>query len=181
MNRRGLLIGAAALALGSGAAEAKDEKVSAYRSDALRDHDDRTTSLARAAGGGRLVVVVMKGSWCDVCVGQLRELARRREDLVKLSARVVGLSPDPVAKNKKVAADNRLPWPILTDGGHEVTAALGLWREDWGHPLPAIVVFDRCGIERARIVGRAPNDGAERQILRLLRQLEQRPERCSVT
>ena len=43
---------------------------------------------------------------------------------------------------------------VLSDGGgvrdlllsdHTVLERLGLWRDDWGHPLPSLIVFDRCG------------------------------------
>ena len=51
----------------------------------------RVTSLAEVAGGDRLVVVVMKGSWCGVCVEQLRRLGQHRAALAALETRVVGL------------------------------------------------------------------------------------------
>jgi peroxiredoxin Q/BCP len=177
LSRRRALLGAAALTV-TRRARATDEHP--YRSETLRDHDGAKTSLARAAGGQRLVVVVIKGTWCPVCIGQLRSLGRRREELARLGTRVVGLSPDPHEKNKRTAEAHALAWPILADPRHRVIEALGLWREAWGHPLPAMLLFDRCGAERGRVEGRAPRDRAEETILRVLRALAQHPERCGV-
>ena len=100
-------------------------------------------SLADVAAGERLVVVVMKGSWCQVCVRQLAELAKRKPALDKLGVRVVGLNTDPPGHNADVMRRHKLPFPILSDPRHVVIGALGAWRADWGHALPSIVVFVR--------------------------------------
>jgi peroxiredoxin len=120
----------------------------------------------------------MKGSWCPVCIAQLGRLGALRPRIHKLGARVVGVSTDKVAENRRAAEQARLSDPILTDADRRVVSALGLWRPDAGHPMPAIVVFDRCGTERARIEGRAPGERPEAAVIRLLEEMVTRPPSC---
>jgi peroxiredoxin len=156
------------------------DELPAYRLHKLRKHDGKTTSLASAAGGRLLVVVVLKGTWCQVCVGQMQRLAKVEKRLEKLGTRVVGLTHESHTKAKAVAKDSGLPFPILSDPKHEVLAALGLWRDDWGHPLPAMVVFDRCGDERGRMSGRGPGDQVEKSLLEFLKKLADNPASCEL-
>lgn len=130
-----------------------------------------STTLAEQARQHALVVVVLKGIWCPVCVGQLAELSALRQRLDALGAYVVGLSTADAETNRVTAKRLALSYPILSDASHGLIGSLGLWRPRWGHPLPAIVVFDRCGNERARFEGRAPGDRPEGALLRLLKLL----------
>ena len=96
----------AAVALASIAPDASarsEKRRSPYRTNALLDHHGRSTSLAAQARAHRLVVVVMKGTWCHVCIGQLQRLATMRRRLRDLRARVVGLSVESPARNRKAA------------------------------------------------------------------------------
>jgi peroxiredoxin Q/BCP len=151
----------------------------AYRLRKLRDLTAALTSLAEYASSRRLIVVVMKGTWCPVCIGQLRRLADLEKELTKLGATVIGLSTDSVERCRKAAFDHQLPFAILSDPDREVVSALKLWRAEWGHPMPSLIVFDRCGIERGRIVGRSPDERAEPALLSLLRSIAHKPERCT--
>jgi peroxiredoxin len=158
-------------------AEAR-EPPAPFRLRALTTTAGQATSLAEHASERALVVVVMKGSWCPVCIDQLRRLGALRARIHKLGARVVGVSTDSVTENRRAAEQGRLSDPILTDAEHRVVSALGLWRADAGHPMPAIVVFDRCGAERARIVGRAPGERPEAAVMRLLEEMVAHPPSC---
>lgn len=180
MKRRTLLALAAAAALPAlTPLAAAQEKVDAYSLRRLRTSGGAETSLGEAAAGDRLVVVVMKGTWCPVCIGQLQELAARQKALGKLGARVVGLTHEAPEKARAVVKGNALPFDVLSDPNHAVLDALGLWRKDWDHPLPSLLVFDRCGIERASLPGRAPGVRPEKALLELLRKIQEQPERCS--
>lgn len=150
-----------------------------YARRVLRDQDDAETSLAEAAGGQALVVVVMKGHWCQVCSDQLARLADKQQELSALGARLVGLNADSPAANKGVLAARGIRARVLSDAKHELLAALGLWLPSEGHPMPAIVVFDRCGDEVARWVGRQPGDRPDGALLRVLRRLSQDRRACS--
>lgn len=151
----------------------------AYHLKRLKNSRGGRTSLAQAARGDRLVVVVMKGAWCKVCVGQLARLADLRDRLRELGSRVVGISTDPVSENRRAAEEAKLPFEILSDEDHRVVEALGLWRSSYGHPMPAIVVIDRCGRERGRLLGRRPGQRPEASLVTLLEKIDGEPERCN--
>ena len=142
-----------------------------YQRRVLRDPDGAETSLAAAAAGQALVVVVMKGYWCRVCIAQLGRLCQRKPELVALRTSLVGLNADAPATNKRIMEEYAIECPMLSDEKHEVLAELGLWLPREGHALPGIVVFDRCGDEAARWVGRDPDDRPEDELFRVLRKL----------
>jgi peroxiredoxin len=183
MRRREALavLGLTALTVGFGAiAVARASAPSAYDLGSLRDHSGKKTSLRRVAGGGVIVAVVMKGTWCSVCMGQLRRLASLRARLSRLGAKVVGISTDSVERCKQAASDAAVPFPILSDAERRVVEALNLWNAEWDHPIPAVAVFDRCGTERGRLVGRTPDQRPEQALLELLEAIAKQPGRCGV-
>src|SRR5690606_18299993 len=143
------------------------------------DQDGAETSLAEAAGSGALVVVVMKGHWCRVCIDQLGRLAHRQQELKALGARMVGLNADAPGVNKRMLDAQGIECRVLSDEKHQVLDELGLWLPKEGHPLPAIVVFDRCGEEAARWAGRRPGDRPESAVFRVLRRLAEDRRACS--
>lgn len=151
----------------------------AYARRVLRDQDGAETSLAETAGGHALVVVVMKGHWCRVCSDQLGRLVQKQQDLEAVGARVVGLSADAPAVNKRMLDEERIECRVLSDEKHHVLDELGLWLPKAGHPLPALLVFDRCGEEAARWAGRQPGDRHESAVFRVLRRLAEDRRACS--
>jgi peroxiredoxin len=162
-------------------ARAQAAKESVSRAYGLRgplNLDGATTSLAAEANGRNLVVVVMKGHWCGVCVEQLRRFANFGLELKRLDATVIGLNADTVRANRKVAEEKAVNLPILSDPPHAVIDALGLWLPDYGHPMPSLVVFDKCGYEVARKVGRQAGSKSEAAILTLLRRMQEKPPSC---
>lgn len=174
MHRRQLLALLGLLWPTPGAAEA-----SPYVARELRDFDEDVTSLREQARGQALVVVVMKGHWCRVCIAQLRRLGAEKRRLAKLHAKVVGLNTDSVKANRSMAAQQRLVFPVLSDERHVVVDQLGLWLSDLEHPMPAIVVFDHCGKEVARQVGRRPGARPEGPLFELLEKLDHDRRACS--
>lgn len=154
---------------------AAEPDVHPYSGAVLKDLNADTTSLRAQARGQRLVVVVMKGHYCALCRRQMKRLQAMSEQLRALDAKVVGLNHDSVEANRAVAKHDDLKLPILSDRRHEVISALGLWLEDVGHALPAIVVFDRCGSERGRQVGRNPDVRPEAALMKLLREVNDKP------
>src|SRR5690606_15957055 len=76
-----------------------------YTRRVLVTHDGKQTSLAAQANGWHLVVVVMKGHWCRVCVAQLERLAELSATLKSLTARVVGLNADAPESNRQLVED----------------------------------------------------------------------------
>ena len=50
-----------------------------------------------------------------------------REDYAQAGVTVLGISPDPVGKLKKFHDDHVLGFPLLSDEGHAVADAYGVW------------------------------------------------------
>ncbi len=136
---------------------------------ALLDADDRHVSLATAASGRPLVLVVMKHTACPVCRDELLRL-RAVPSIAQSGAVVVGLAVD------TAASDDPLRTSVLHDPTHQVVAELGLWRAPF--TMPALVVFDHCGDERGRVVGRNPGMPQDRAAAALLQRVLDAPGRC---
>ena len=64
--------------------------------------DGSPSTLSTAADGQRVVVVVMKGAWCPVCVEQIDRLNSQSARLQRLETVVVGVSTDTPELNRKV-------------------------------------------------------------------------------
>lgn len=105
------------------------------------------SAIARPAAGVVQVVVVMKTATCSVCAGQLVQLAR-----AELGVPVVGITHDSPQLAERVTQATG----VKTFSHAEGIVSMGLWLADRGLAQPAVVVYDRCGGEAGRIVGRAP-------------------------
>jgi hypothetical protein len=105
------------------------------------------SALAHPGGGKTSVVVVMKMASCPVCATQLRTLAQ-----ADLGVSVMGITHSPKAAAARVTAATGVPTYSHAAG----IESMGLWLADQGIAQPAVVVYDRCGGETGRIVGRAP-------------------------
>jgi peroxiredoxin len=160
------------------AAIAADRETDPWRSRVLVGPDTKVTSLAERASGHRLVVVTMKGHGCRVCLGQLARLAALDGRLSALKARVVGLDADTPQANAEATRRLGISLAILSDRSHRVLDALGLWRRDANEPMPAIVVYDECGKERGRLVGRRPGQRDEDAVVVLLERIASTPPVC---
>lgn len=174
MKRRTLLL-TGALLWPTSSALAGD---AAYELEALADTRGRSTSLRRQARGQRLVVVTIKGTWCKVCIEQLTRLQKIRHALAERGARVVALSSERPKQHASAAKRYDLRMPLLSDPKRRVLRKLGLWLERPAHPMPAMVVFDRCGRERGRQLGRRPGARREKQLLAFLDELVKAPANC---
>ncbi len=80
-------------------------------------------------------------------MSELHGLQSRIDEFEAAGVRVVAVSPDSVAENKKVVSRLGLEYPILSDSELEVTRALGIVHEggamDGGDiPRPAIFLVE---------------------------------------
>lgn len=151
-----------------------------YPTRGLIDQGGADQSLAEVADGQTLILVVMKGHYCSVCRAQLARLQALFARLKALRARVAGINADPYEANRAVSEKYGLAMPILSDRQHAVVGPLGLWLEQAGHPMPAVVVFDRCGQETWRVVGRDSDSRPEAALLELAERLHLAPPSCTV-
>lgn len=162
----------------AGKARAAEAAIDPWRARVLVGPDGKSTSLIEHGRNGRLVLVTMKGHWCGVCLGQLARFSALRSRLEKLKGRVVGLNADSHRANAEAAKHVGIALPMLSDSRHRVLDALGLWLADAEQPMPGIVVFDECGRERGRLVGRNPDQRDESAVIALLEKIAAKPPKC---
>jgi thioredoxin-dependent peroxiredoxin len=95
---------------------------------ALKDQDGKTVRLSQFKGK-RLVVYFYPKADTPGCTQQSCNLRDAFPQLKKLHAAVVGISPDPVEKQKKFDDKYRFGFPLLADTDHSVAEAWGVWGE----------------------------------------------------
>ena len=90
---------------------------------------DQTGKLVRLSSfkGQRVVVYFYPKADTPGCTQQSCNLRDAFPQLKKLRAAVVGISPDPVDKQKKFADKYKLKFPLLADVDHAVAEAWGVW------------------------------------------------------
>ena len=93
---------------------------------ALEDQNGSTVRLS-SLKGQRVVVYFYPKADTPGCTQQSCNLRDAFPQLKKLKAAVVGISPDPVDKQKKFADKYKLKFPLLADTEHAVAEAWGVW------------------------------------------------------
>ncbi len=114
-----------------------------------------TTADARPPSGQTQVVVVMKSASCAVCARQMRQLKQ-----AELGVSLMGITHDPSEAAVRVSNATGVPTYSHAAG----IRAMGLYRADLGMATPAVVVYDRCGDEVGRLVGRGPGIDATTEV-----------------
>ena len=94
----------------------------------LPDQDGRMVGLADFRGKKVLVYFYPKAD-TPGCTRQACSIRDAREALADLGLAVVGISPDPPARQKKFDDKYSLAFPLLADPDHRVAAAYGAWGE----------------------------------------------------
>jgi thioredoxin-dependent peroxiredoxin len=115
----------------------------------LQDQNGKTVKLSQFKGKP-LVVYFYPRADTPGCTQQSCNLRDALPQLKKLKATVVGISPDPVAKQKKFDEKYGLGFPLLSDEDHAVADAWGVWgekslygRKSMGIVRSAFVVDDK--------------------------------------
>ena len=94
----------------------------------LEDQNGTKVKLSDAKGK-RVVVYFYPKADTPGCTQQSCNLRDAFPQLKKLKAVVYGISPDPVAKQKKFDDKYGLGFPLLADTEHKVAEAFGVWAE----------------------------------------------------
>jgi thioredoxin-dependent peroxiredoxin len=94
----------------------------------LKDQNGKTVKLSQFKGKPLVVYFYPKAD-TPGCTQQSCNLRDALPQLKKLKAAVVGISPDPVAKQKKFDEKYGLGFPLLSDEDHSVAEAWGVWAE----------------------------------------------------
>ena len=92
----------------------------------LTDQSGKSVKLADFKGR-RVVVYFYPKADTPGCTTQACELQEALPQLRKLKAQVIGISPDPPAKQKAFASRYHLRFPLLADEDHKVATAWGTW------------------------------------------------------
>jgi thioredoxin-dependent peroxiredoxin len=116
----------------------------------LPDQDGNPVRLS-ALKGGPVVVYFYPKADTPGCTTQACSVRDHSADYANLSATVLGVSPDPVAKVKKFHTKYDLDFKLLADSDHAVAEEYGVWAEKsmygrtyWGN-LRATFVIDKDG------------------------------------
>jgi thioredoxin-dependent peroxiredoxin len=115
----------------------------------LQDQNGKTVKLSQFKGKP-LVVYFYPRADTPGCTQQSCNLRDALPQLKKLKAAVVGISPDPVAKQKRFDQKYGLGFPLLSDEDHAIADAWGVWgekslygRKSMGIVRSAFVVDDK--------------------------------------
>ena len=94
----------------------------------LQDADGSTVSLADLAGSTTILYFYPKDDTTG-CTAEACEFRDRAPDYDAAGARVIGVSPDPVASHVRFRDKYGLPFTLLSDPDHETAEAYGVWVE----------------------------------------------------
>lgn len=92
----------------------------------LTDAAGRTVVLHHLARRGPVVVSFFRGGWCPYCTLELRAWQTMNEEVQRLGAAVVALSPQNPIGTLATVERNSLTYPVLVDAGCRVARAFGI-------------------------------------------------------
>jgi peroxiredoxin Q/BCP len=141
----------------------------------LPDQDGATVKLSELRGQTVVLYFYPKAD-TPGCTTQACGIRDRRSDYAAAGVRVLGVSPDPVAKVKKFHDKFDLGFTLLADADHAVAERYGTWieksmygRKYWGNAR-ATFIIDGEGIVRHVIPKASPktHDDAVLKVLAAL-------------
>jgi peroxiredoxin Q/BCP len=121
---------------------------------ALEDQNGKTVRLSGFKGKPVVVYFYPKAD-TPGCTQQSCNLRDAFPQLRKLKAAVVGISPDPVVKQKKFDDKYGLGFPLLSDTDHKVADAWGVWGEKslYGRKFMGIIRSAFVVDEKGKLAG----------------------------
>ncbi len=112
----------------------------------LPDQDGNPMRLSELRGQPVVVYFYPKAD-TPGCTTQACGVRDHRADYERMGARVLGISPDPVAKVKRFHDKQHLDFTLLADEDHAVAESYGVWveksmygRKYWGNERTTFVV-----------------------------------------
>ena len=94
----------------------------------LPDQTGKTIALADLAGRTVIIYFYPKDD-TPGCTAEACSFRDSHDLLEERGVTVLGISPDSVQSHAKFAAKFHLPFPLLSDEGHKVAEAYGVWVE----------------------------------------------------
>jgi peroxiredoxin Q/BCP len=92
----------------------------------LPDQDGQPVSAADFRGK-KLIVFFYPAAMTPGCTAEARDFCDNYIALQKAGYELVGVSPDPPARNAAFKDKERLTFPLLSDQEHKVAKSLGAW------------------------------------------------------
>jgi peroxiredoxin len=137
----------------------------------LPNSEGRLVSSAELLARGPLVLSFFRGAWCAYCSEELNALDEIHQEIQRLGASLVAVTPDTGGAIAAAKRDNRLSFDVLSDADNGLALQFGLvyclpeparrhfvalgvdlavrhGNESWLLPIPATYVVDRSGIIR---------------------------------
>jgi peroxiredoxin len=133
--------------------------------------------LADLTARGNVVLLFFPLAWSPTCTQEMCMLRDDYDRFGDLDAKVVGVSVDSPFALRAWAAEERFPFPLLSDFNRQVSRAYGALYDDFfglqGVSKRAAFVIDRGGVVRYAEVlddaGQIPDLGAVEKTLKSLR------------
>lgn len=141
-------------------AEARATTMGSAPNFTLADQTGESITLDTYRGGGPVLLVFYRGSWCPFCSSELRGLSAAYDEFRKAGIRILAISTDPSGKSQQAIERIGLKFPLLSDADAKVIREYGLLHRGGGPDagdvaLPANYLVDRDGrIVWRRIAGR---------------------------
>lgn len=127
----------------------------------LTDTDGGAVRLTDFRGESGVLLFFMRATSCPVCRAHVRDLARRRDDLLAHDVRVLIAVPEDRAAAATWKARSRTPFPVVT--GRAGYAAFGLARRLFGTVQQSgSVLVDRHGVVRHAHAATSPLNAYDR-------------------
>lgn len=120
--------------------------------------DDGNTFTLSAERGRPVVLYFYPEDDSGGCTDENREFSDRAEAFAKLGARLVGISPDPIASHLKFRKKYDLQLPLASDPDHLAIETFGLWK------LKKLYGREFMGLIRTSVI-----IGADGRVVRLMR------------
>lgn len=94
--------------------------------EALKDEKGDAADLAALLKGRTTVLVFYRGGWCPYCNAHLAELAKIQPELTARGVQLIAVSADSPESLAAYTAEHKLPYTLLSDGGHAAMKAFGV-------------------------------------------------------
>jgi peroxiredoxin Q/BCP len=141
----------------------------------LPDQDGETVSLG-ALRGRTIVLYFYPKADTPGCTSQACSIRDRGPDYAAAGVRVIGISPDPVAKVKRFHGKRSLNFTLLADADHAVCDLYGVWvqksmygRKYWGAQRATFIIDPRGTI--AHVIPKASPKTHDDEVLKALSEL----------
>ncbi len=86
----------------------------------MTDQNGDTIQLDKLLEKGPVILKWYRGGWCPYCNLELKTFADKYETIIKLGASLVAFSPEVPDKQSETAADNNIPFSIISDADNQI-------------------------------------------------------------